>query len=683
MFRILLCLALWCVPVAAEGLSDKNFETLRQELRSQYLQDPQKAILLCDNALAQQPLNTTQRIKVLNYKAWFQLETNALAASMHTIADIKHLLRSVDDPRLTYVYYNLSGGVFAKLGMDELALENYQQALKISEQMNEAMFYQTRNNIAAVHLALGQHKQALDAYLGYLQYLDKRVKSQGQDEHLSRSLVLINITKTYLAEQQFAKAKQFLQQAIALQQQHQFTYHLAYSAQLTGRLALLEHDYNTAYQQLQAALETLQAQGNKQEVDDVKLDLISYYRANHKLTAALQLLHEVLDSASSRDDKRLLIKALALQSQLLEEQGQYQAAVGSLRRYNQIERQLLQQQNRVALARTSHELELTEKDLQIDALQQENRLQEAKADTKIKLLATLLMFIVIYIASSSVAIVQIRRKKRHLVEALQKLQNTQLQLLEAEKMSALAAMVSGMAHHLNTPTGLIITANSAFANNLRDIETQLQQKTLTPQVLRQFLAHGQAGVAIVERSAQRLSTMVERFKAINLTIKGAQLIRIDLSAFLNLHVREIAGRFDRQVTLTLPQQAFFVETYPSLLHEILLELIQNSMQHGLQDIAKPHIQIELSTLPNAWRLTYGDNGTGISELACGQVFIPFYGTNLSQQLGLGLSIVNNTVLHVLGGKIECIYSPNGAIFELTVPTTILQPVTKSQAVTHE
>ncbi|TMO91203.1 ATP-binding protein, partial [Pseudoalteromonas sp. S3178] len=92
-------------------LNEEGFESLRLQIREQYTVDPKVALQLTEQALNTSRLSADQKIKILNYKAWFQMELNQFSAAMRTTNEIKRLMYEAQDKSLIYAYYNLSGGI--------------------------------------------------------------------------------------------------------------------------------------------------------------------------------------------------------------------------------------------------------------------------------------------------------------------------------------------------------------------------------------------------------------------------------------------------------------------------------------------------------------------------------------------------------------------------------------------
>jgi signal transduction histidine kinase len=109
---------------------------------------------------------------------------------------------------------------------------------------------------------------------------------------------------------------------------------------------------------------------------------------------------------------------------------------------------------------------------------------------------------------------------------------------------------------------------------------------------------------------------------------------------------------------------------PGALEQVLMNLVNNAMIHGLETQTHGRIDIRAEMLSPGWvRLMVEDNGVGIAPENIQRVFDPFFSTRFGRGgSGLGLSITHRLIEHTLGGKIE-IRSDlgKGTRFDISLP----------------
>ncbi len=264
------------------------------------------------------------------------------------------------------------------------------------------------------------------------------------------------------------------------------------------------------------------------------------------------------------------------------------------------------------------------------------------------------------------------RSNEELSNAMATLQRAQNELVQSEKLAALGSLVAGIAHELNTPVGNSLMAASTLEDRSREISTAVSAGALKRSVLDQFLQDNKTATDILVRNLRRASELITSFKQVAVDQASAQRRTFQLSEV----VKEIL------ITLgpTLKKTPFVIDSniddeieldsYPGALGQVLVNLINNALSHGLQGLEHGKIGLYAFPYEPGWiELAVSDNGHGIAPEHLSRIFNPFFTTRLGQGgSGLGLNIVHNLVTGVLGGKLEVASQPGwGVRFAIRLP----------------
>ena len=280
-----------------------------------------------------------------------------------------------------------------------------------------------------------------------------------------------------------------------------------------------------------------------------------------------------------------------------------------------------------------------------------------------------------------VVILWINRARRQvnaeLAGSLDELHRTQDQLVEARKMAALNLLTSGIAHEVNTPLGICITAVSSQNVELQKIRQRLAAEQMTRADLEQFLDRCEHGNRVTSNSLAKSASLIERFKdmVVDTSVENT-------SAFaVRDYLTEILAKF--QTTLAAAQIAVEIDCPATLqlrcdhqvFEQVFSELVTNSITHGFEGRDGGAISIAVRQQDATAEFDYRDDGKGIGREELAQVFNPFFTSKRGKgHSGLGLSIIYNLVNHALAGTIACEEQPTvGCHFILRLPLDSVGP----------
>ena len=266
---------------------------------------------------------------------------------------------------------------------------------------------------------------------------------------------------------------------------------------------------------------------------------------------------------------------------------------------------------------------------------------------------------------------RVLQRTADLTLAVEQLRSAQRQLVDSEKMAALGNLVAGVAHEINTPLGISVTAASHLGEISQRLARQLESGQLKKSELTDFADASQSAVELVMTNLRRASELVKSFKQVAVDQSSEQRRMIELKPYfqdiLN-SLRPSTKRFRHAIELDIQQHVHW-DSFPGALYQIISNLVLNALNHAFSEQDGGVIKIQASADGEAITLSVSDNGAGMDAETANHIFEPFFTTKRGQGgSGLGLHIVFNLVTSVLGGTISVQTAPGaGAKFLIRVP----------------
>lgn len=274
---------------------------------------------------------------------------------------------------------------------------------------------------------------------------------------------------------------------------------------------------------------------------------------------------------------------------------------------------------------------------------------------------------------------RLEKLNRDLGKTSRELQNTEMQLIQAEKMESIGRLAAGVAHEVKNPLALLLLGVDYLANGIDPHDPNIEQ------ILTQMRE-------AVERADRIVRGLVDFSSERSLSREETNLKTI-IDEVLLL-IRHELVRSSVAVELDFPEELPSVYLDMSKFEQVLINLIINAI-HAMELSRHPKLEIRARALTlrdvtknqgarsmavfrtgdEVVTLEIIDNGTGIKTKHINKVFDPFFTTKATGHgTGLGLSVVRKIVeLHrgeiTLRNRDD---APSGAVVELTLPTKLEQ-----------
>lgn len=250
---------------------------------------------------------------------------------------------------------------------------------------------------------------------------------------------------------------------------------------------------------------------------------------------------------------------------------------------------------------------------------------------------------------------ELHQRNLELNSSLKELQAAQEQLVRSERLAALGGMVAGIAHEINTPVGIGVTAASFLEEQVSRYKIKYESNTLTRADFEAMLKIAAESSAIVLANLNRAATLVRSFKQVAVDQTSDVWRHINLKQYLEeilISLKPALRRTSHAIFCDCPDD-IEIDSYPGALAQIINNLVHNSLLHGFEKREQGEMRIAVSRSEDELQLHYSDNGCGAPASTLTQIFDPFFTTKRNRGgSGLGMNIVYNLVTHKLGGKIS-------------------------------
>ncbi|ADB39717.1 tetratricopeptide repeat-containing sensor histidine kinase [Spirosoma linguale] len=588
------------------------------------------------------------------------------------------------------VAYKILGNIYAVKSDNPPALTAYLSGLKIAEEIKDkSQIASITGNIGYVYSNLANYPQALA-------YYKKALK--GHEELGNKSGVVLWLSligEVYSEQGKYSKALDYQLKSFKLKGvKSPYAYHL----DNVGQAYLNLGDYPQALTYLQNGLKLSKANSNKQTLVrsynnlgklylkiaiDSNATLLTTLLRSSK-TNTLQKAKTYADSAvvlaKERGDLTALYRAYQTRSQIQDALGEPQAAFASFKNFITTKERVINQQNTnsIAVATLQYDFDKKETALRYEQQLTTIQLQQQKQQRTyllggVGLLLALLGLTVYSYTQKQKANTVLQQQKEEIntqrtkaENALTELRDTQIQLIQKEKMASLGELTAGIAHEIQNPLN--------FVNNFSDVSTELvdelkdgpfhklpdSDKEYAAEILGDLTQNLQKITLHGGRASAIVRGMLEHSRS-----STGEREPTDLNALVNEYLRlAYQGQRTKDKTFTcelvnnLDAHLSKVELVAAEMGRVLLNLINNAFYavREKQKTApldyKPQVTIHTCQVNRHIQIGVGDNGTGIAESVKAKIFQPFFTTKpTGEGTGLGLSLSYDIVTKGHGGSL--------------------------------
>ncbi len=271
--------------------------------------------------------------------------------------------------------------------------------------------------------------------------------------------------------------------------------------------------------------------------------------------------------------------------------------------------------------------------------------------------------------------------------ALAQQQQMQNALVQVEKLAALGGLVAGVAHEVNTPIGVMLSAATHLKAETQKTHRAYQAGELSEEGLSDYFATAAQATQLMALNSQRAADLIQSFKQVAVDQTGGERRVFDIASYIDevlLSLRPHLKKSPIQIHVDCPPE-LTMDSLPGAFSQVLTNLLMNALTHAFAPEQAGNVVIAVAEEGQHICLTFSDDGKGIAPELHARVFEPFFTTRRANGgSGLGLHIVHSIVTQSLKGTLAFDSQVGeGTIFTLHLPRSLsdVPPLTKPAPLT--
>jgi len=258
-----------------------------------------------------------------------------------------------------------------------------------------------------------------------------------------------------------------------------------------------------------------------------------------------------------------------------------------------------------------------------------------------------------------------------MTQTLEQLKQTQQTLVESEKMASLGGLVAGVAHEINTPVGISVTAASFLQDELSQLNEKLTTNKLSKGYLEGVIERMDESGRLLSNNLSRAADLISSFKQVAVDQSNEACYSFKLKENVTQVVTSLKHKLkqvDCKVFIDCPED-LSIYSFPGSFTQIYSNLIINSILHGFENWDGKHeIYINFELKDDLLQIDYKDTGKGIPDEIAKRIFDPFVTSKRgSGGSGLGTHIIYNIVKQLFKGDIQYVSAETGSHFKIVIP----------------
>jgi len=275
----------------------------------------------------------------------------------------------------------------------------------------------------------------------------------------------------------------------------------------------------------------------------------------------------------------------------------------------------------------------------------------------------------------------LRQSNEEVHTAYRELKETQVQLVQSEKMASLGQLVAGIAHEIKNPLNFIYGNTdflTKYVNQLRSLISFIEERQslsqndkkevekFKSQINYSFLLQDiETLIANFEEGAKRIHAIIGDLRTFS-RMESDDFRKVNIHEQIEVALNLLQNEYRERIKIVkeygeLPE----VECHPGKMNQVFMNLLLNACQ-AIAD--QGQIRIRSKAKGSSIEISIEDDGEGIESETMDRIFEPFFTTKpVGTGTGLGLSI-SYAIVQQHKGAIEVQSEPKqGTRFTITLP----------------
>jgi two-component system NtrC family sensor kinase len=567
---------------------------------------------------------------------------------------------------------NMLAIVYNHSGNGAKALENYLQAQKLYEKINDSYGISgVLNNIGNTYRQQGEYRQAIGYFIKSMSLSEKLKSKEGLAVNLG------NLSTCYFGLKQYDSALVYVRQAYAIASKFNYPARTGFCLKLMGDIYSETGQKKLALQYYRLSIPFSRLSQSNLGISDTFIGMAKLFENDGRADSALLYANQAFE-ISRRVGK--FNPQIQNASNFLYSFYKKRRIIDSALYYLEIATTAKDSTFSQQKINKFHSLDIEEK-----MRQQEIIKQQEQYNNRLKmygLLAVVVVFLVI-----AVILWRNNRLKQKANEKIQstlaELRLTQSQLIQSEKMASLGELTAGIAHEIQNPLNFVNNFSEVNKEMLEELKAESKKlkaerdEQLEIELINDLIEneskinhHGKRADAIVKGMLQHSQSSSGKKEPTDLNALVDEYLRL---SYHGLRAKD--KEFNSELVTHFDENLPKVNVIPQDIGRVLLNLFNNAFYAVNQksktagDDYKPEVSVSTSTDNGQVIIKVKDNGTGIPDAVKEKIMQPFFTTKpTGEGTGLGLSLTYDMVVKGHGGTIEVDSKEGeGSTFKISLP----------------